>query len=485
MKKLNKIFRTSLVAAFLLIIVSSTYGQQGNNSYFLNNIPEARFFNPANTGNYKAYVNLPIIPGFNINYSSNPFVMSDFVFPGEGMYVDSLITPFHHSADKEAFLNGLSDKNYLAFEMEMQTFGFGFKVKDMFFSFDMRQKMEAKVGFPKDIFNLIFYGNQHFVGNGADFSYFGLDAIFYHELGFGFSMKLLDDKLSIGVRPKILLGVANINTQNSDFGFTTNALGTSVDFNLNGGAYTNLPLQVHKDALGNIDSLSMPDFNQYTDSEIIAMAIGSGNMGLGIDLGATYQLMDQLTLYASLIDLGSIKWNDDNAQYLTFDGSYQFNGFNLEDLTDTTTNFADNLMEQLKDSLTYDINYGSYSTGIGPKLYLGATWDLTKNINVGFLSRTRFYDDYVTQQFTLSANAQLGHWLAATASYSVMNNSYNNLGLGFAIKGGPWQFYLMTDNIPFYPQHASNVNIRFGWNILISDKSSSVSHDKENTLDGY
>lgn len=484
MKKLNKIFRTSLIAAFLLIMVSSAQAQQANNSYFLNNVPEARFLNPANTGNYSFYLNLPLIPGFNINYSSNPFVISDFLFPGEGVYADSLITPLHHSADKDAFLDALSDKNYLSFEMEMQTFGFGFKVKDMFFSFDLKQKAEAKAGFPKDIFNLLLKGNQYFVGNSADFSYFGIDAMLYHELGFGFSMKLLDDKLSIGVRPKVLLGIANINMQNNELGFTTDAIGTSMNFNIDGGAYTNIPLEVERDNLNNVTGVTMPDFNNYTMEQMISKAIGAGNMGFGIDLGATYRLMDPLTLYASLIDLGSIKWNDEDAQFLTYQGNYNFNGLDLALLTDPDVSLGDTLISQLKDSLSYDVQYGSYSTGIGPKLYLGATWDLTKNLNVGFLSRTRFYDDNITQQFTVSANAQVGRWLAATASYSIMNNSYNNLGVGFAIKGGPWQFYLMTDNIPFYPQHASNVNIRFGWNIVIADKSGPKKMEEENTIDG-
>jgi len=466
---IKQLYKPIIVLTIALTTVLGVNAQQANNMYFLNNVPEARFLNPANKGEYKFYFYLPVLSGTSLNFDSNPLKVSDLLYPGEGLYADSLITPLHRTADKDAFLNKLGNKNYFATSLDIQTLGFGFKVNNMFFSLDIRERMEAKIGFPKDMFNLVFKGNQYFTGGVADFGYFGMDAIYFREIGIGYSMELMDGLLTVGARPKLLFGIANVSMQDNVFEITASEMGDQLDFNLGGGIYTNIPINTYENAEGDVDSLDMPDF---ADMDIASLATGFGNMGLGIDLGATFKVMENLTAYMSLVDIGYIRWKD-NAKYLKYSGDYNFEGVDITDaISDTTDsgNFGEDLINGVLDSLNYDVTDGAYTTGIGPKLYVGATYDLTQSINVGFLSKTRFYDDRVAQQFTLSANAQVKKWLAATVSYSVMNNSYNNLGVGLALKGGPFQVYIMTDNIPFYPQHANNINLRFGMNIVISDK---------------
>ena len=47
----------------------------------------------------------------------------------------------------------------------------------------------------------------------------------------------------------------------------------------------------------------------------------------------------------------------------------------------------------------------------------------------------------------IAYNYHLGNFLAATASYSIYNRSYSNLGLGVSITLGPFEIYALSDNV--------------------------------------
>ena len=47
----------------------------------------------------------------------------------------------------------------------------------------------------------------------------------------------------------------------------------------------------------------------------------------------------------------------------------------------------------------------------------------------------------------IAYNYHLGNFLSATASYSIYNRSYSNVGLGVSVNLGPVELYCLTDNI--------------------------------------
>jgi hypothetical protein len=106
------------------------------------------------------------------------------------------------------------------------------------------------------------------------------------------------------------------------------------------------------------------------------------------------------------------------------------------------------------------------------KLYLGGTYKFNKSFNAGALFRGEFYHDKLYSSLTLSANAQLLEWFGASLSYSVMHNSIMNVGFGFQIKGGPFQLYMVSDNIlaPIFLHATRNINLRMGMNLVFGCK---------------
>ena len=56
---------------------------------------------------------------------------------------------------------------------------------------------------------------------------------------------------------------------------------------------------------------------------------------MAFDLGATYKVMDDLTVSAALTDLGFINWK--NAQHASSAGEWEFEGFGKKKFLSTTT----------------------------------------------------------------------------------------------------------------------------------------------------
>ena len=54
-----------------------------------------------------------------------------------------------------------------------------------------------------------------------------------------------------------------------------------------------------------------------------------------------------------------------------------------------------------------------------------------------------------------------------------MNQTFNNFGLGFGLKAGPFQFYFTNDNLSslFSPHKARAIDFRFGLNLLFGNNN--------------
>src|SRR6185312_2047695 len=82
----------------------------------------------------------------------------------------------------------------------------------------------------------------------------------------------------------------------------------------------------------------------------------SGNTGFGFDLGATFKPFDKLTLAASLVDIGAIKWTNNTYQY-TLDKSkanYTFEGVDISKLIEGHSDYGKNLADSIQNKFKPD-----------------------------------------------------------------------------------------------------------------------------------
>ncbi len=338
--------------------------------------------------------------------------------------------------------------------------------------------------FPEIFFRLALKGNEGFSGSKIDLSSLRADIKYYREFGAGYSRNITD-KLRIGVKGKLLFGIAAVSIDNKSLGITVNEdYSHSIDANL--AVNISAPLNVYMDSNNNIDSLKFDDTRFKTASGVVDFLSGKKNMGFGMDIGATYDLNDRITLSASITDLGFIRWTRDVTNLRAAD-HFDFSGLSMDDVINgskTINQVGQDMLDSLKNAFSVSQTKQPFTTYLPFGVSLGGSYSVTKQFSVGLLSYSRFVDKQLREALTLSANMNLGSVLSASLSYTAENYQYDNLGAGLAFRAGVTQFYLVTDRIPVIwdriknnhsdfvlPANWNTFNFRMGMNLVFGNRS--------------
>ena len=113
-----------------------------------------------------------------------------------------------------------------------------------------------------------------------------------------------------------------------------------------------------------------------------------------------------------------------------------------------------------------------FNTLLPVKLYIAGEGKINENFSVGGVARIRMFNSMIHTSLTASANAALSKNFSFSASYSIMESTFDNLGLAAAFRIGKVQLYGVSDNVfAFYhPSSARNANLRFGINFIFQDE---------------
>lgn len=453
-----------LTGICLLFLLSTVSGQGGNTLYFMTGVPQSYLMNPATRPGCMSFLGLPLVSPLQLNVENSAFSLEDVIFP----MGDSLITFLHPAADKEDFLNLLSPVNYIDVNAATNLGSIGYRRGDLYYTFDFTQRLYSRFSYNDDLFYLALNGNER--GDRFDFTNTNIETISYFEYAAGVS-RILNPKLTIGSRVKLIFGSGNVSTSNKDL-----TLATDEDWTLNSNMDIRLSLPGLNIPIDENGEFTLDDEVGFdnTISTMDALRSSFGNPGLGVDFGVHYALTEDITLSASILDLAVIRWSA-NAYTLHQDASFVFSGFEYKpnDTSDMMDNFADSLLSVFRFSVDTD----PYYTMLPVKLFIGGTYKIIDQISIGILSRTEYFKNRFREQFTLSANFTPLKIFSATLSYSIMNNTYDNIGLGLSFRLGPFNLYLITDNLAtsyvlepsskmIIPDQAKAVNFRIGMNLV-------------------
>ena len=440
---ISSIFKKNYTLLLLLVTIvltsNTVFSQKSFTLYHLNETAQSNYLNPGFKQKNRFYLSLPL--GMqNISVLNSGFKLADLIQtrPQD----DSLnLTP-------SLAISKMAKLNFLNVEMSNEIFGLGFRLKKSYFSMNVTNRIQSRLSYSKDLFSFALEGNGgEFLGKRAAFDGLGIDLMSYVEYGIGYNRDV-NDKLTVGGRVKILSGIANVQTKKSQLGISTDA--TSFDLTIDGGYQLNT---------SNLDSSVMNDPTTLANS-----AFDFKNFGLALDLGASYRLTNKIELNASLLDLGYIKWANNVTNYASNDFNYKFTGINLNDSL-ASDKLKDTLSEIFNQKQTHD----TYTTKLHTKFYLGGKYQF----NNFFSTSALLYNEIVASKYTagisLSMNAKVNNWINTSINYSAYGRSYNNIGFGLNLKGGPVQFYVMTDNIMaiINPEKAKHAQITFGFNFIV------------------
>lgn len=442
MNKMKKI-----VLALLTLISGSVFAQEDFLMYSFDNLPQGNYVNPAFKPSSKGFIAMPFLNTY-VGASHSGFKLNNLVAIRPD---DSLELRPDIAIDK------MADLNYVKAMVANELIGFGFTVKESYLSFSVSNKASFRFMYPKDLFRLAFEGNgSSLLGERANMDGLGMDMLSYLEFAVGYSREF-NDKLRIGGRLKYLQGLGTVYTKRSQLGLHTNE--TTFDLTLDGQMTVNTSnTGIMLDT--NFAGLEVKDFTSFP------------NNGLGIDLGGSYILNDKITLSASVLDLGFIKWNSNVSNYSSDSVSFTFRGVDINEFLSDSSDVLQSIQDSLEGEFGYSSNTESFATPLFTRIYLGGNYQLTEKIGVG----ANWYSEFVHKRYrgalTLSGNAQVTNWFRVGMNYTYYSRDYFNLGLGFTISGGPVQFYAISDNLlgMVIPQANKNWHARFGINFLLGWK---------------
>lgn len=451
MKTKYTIFLLSVLFGNLL------FGQKNFSLYNLQGTPQAVYTNASFIPKSKIYLSLPL-GMMNMGVSNSGFSFNDLFTKRSD---DSLVI------NTQEVIDGLDDLNYLNLENSIEFFGLGLKVRDMYLNFNVSSKVQANFIYPKGLLQFALEGNgKNFIGQRASMDGIGINLNAYTEFGFGVS-KEINDKLTIGGRLKFLSGIANIITRETRLGIYTDP-------------------ETYALTIDGFADISSSNISQFYEDTVLSMSakmknlqssiLNFDNKGIGLDLGATYKISDKVSVNASLVDLGTIRWGSNVTSYKTDEFEYTFEGVNLNEYfaedQDSSNRAIDNLKDTIPKIFNYEENNEAYSTSLYTKFYIGGNYQINKIFNVGGVLLNEFVMGRYRPGISVSGNVALKSWFAATLNYSIYNKTFSNIGVGVSLRGGPIQFYIMTDNVLAFTNilNAKTVNLTGGLSIFIKER---------------
>ncbi len=356
---INRIRIIAVVAVMVLAGASSA--QSLSSAYFLSGSYTRQDLNPAFSPE-RAYFSLPVIGGVGLSVNSNvgasAFIYNSTSYPGK------LTTFMSGDVDKATFLNALPDISKLRSGVAVDVASAGFKAFGGYGNVSLRLKSYEDVSVPKSLLAMLKSGfsDGHYMAENVR-----VNSRSYADLGLGYSRNVVEN-LKVGAKVHFLLGIAgaDVDFNRIDADINSSEWRLMMDAKARIGM-SGLEIARNEDGTANLDSITY----KYK---------GTGGFGLALDLGAAYDLsdvVDGLSVSASITDLGFINWN--KGVTLANDGKKEviFKGFHDISDNEDLDKQADQLGEDIKSMVNLtEKDFESYNGGPSATFRLGVQYTL-------------------------------------------------------------------------------------------------------------
>ena len=462
-------YKGLLLLGGMMMLGGAAQAQYLRSSYFMEGTSARLQLNPGLQPT-KGYFNMPIIGSFNMSASSNVLGTSDIIDlmdSGSDLY----------SNDK--LFDRLKADNRLNVNLNTDILSFGWYRGKGFWSVNVGLRADFGAALAKDMFSMMRTMNgfalEDVAGTNQSYSLSNqtLNMKAYAEIGLGYSRRITE-KLTVGGRVKVLLGLARAEMNINQFDLNLDVpnlrnyqddasrgelspsdwYGKGYSYAADGNVITTL-----KGGGMTFDNNGMID-----NFDLDAGDLGIAGSGFGIDLGASYKVWDNLTVSASILDLGFLKWKESETTVATVSGEAHE--------TIDASNYDRYIGGDFLSFERFDFEEGSpekvkTKTRLYSTLLLAGEYGLLNNkLSVGAMYTARFAEPKTLNELTFLATFRPKNWLNAAISYSPIQASGKSIGL--AVKLGP--LFVGTDYM-FFGGNSKSVNGFLGISFPLGGKA--------------
>jgi hypothetical protein len=429
--------------------------------YNMQIVPQRIFQNPAFIPDQKLFIGIPVLSGVQSAYA-NPFSYSDVI---ERDSYDSV------TFKVENFLGKITKNDQLRLYYNMDILSVGTQVSKgrFFLGFSVRERLSQHIMIPENLGNLLWYGNAapQIFGQYANVAP-SANVTAFDEWGVSFSGYAMNRKMTWGGRLKYLSGKINATTTKSVFEVYTD---TST-------------YNIHMRSDFEMRTSGINDIEHYLDQRFTSLVF-PGNNGFGVDLGLSYQFNDHINVNASVLDIGFITWKSRTMTFISHNPGeeFTFEGLTLKDfvemLSDLDTfgqKMTDSILDLVHIDSVYDVKYTSW---LPVRYNIGGSYSINEHHRFNLLLNGISWNHHFYPALSVSYYYQLPRILGLMLSYNIFNRQFTNIGAGLSVSAGPFQLYVISDNVPgliFY-RETNNFSIQFGINISINPKKDAIAEE--------
>lgn len=462
-------YKGLLLLGGMMMLGGAAQAQYLRSSYFMEGTSARLQLNPGLQPT-RGYFNVPIIGSFNMSASSNVLGTSDII---------DLMNSGSDLYSNDKLFNRLKADNRLNVNLNTDILSFGWYKGKGFWSVNVGLRADFGAALAKDMFSMMRTMNgfalEDVAGTNQSYSLSNqtLNMKAYAEIGLGYSRRITE-KLTVGGRVKVLLGLARAEMNINQFDLNLDVpnlrnyqddasrgelspsdwYGKGYSYAADGNVITTL-----KGGGMTFDNNGMID-----NFDLDAGDLGIAGSGFGIDLGASYKVWDNLTVSASILDLGFLKWKESETTVATVSGG--------DEVTINSENYDRYIGGDFLSFERFDFEEGSpekvkTKTRLYSTLLLAGEYGLLNNkLSVGAMYTARFAEPKTLNELTFLATFRPKNWLNAAISYSPIQASGKSIGL--AVKLGP--LFVGTDYM-FFGGNSKSVNGFLGISFPLGGKA--------------
>ncbi|MDD6921296.1 MAG: DUF5723 family protein [Bacteroidales bacterium] len=448
-----------LSACLLLMVSLSISAQELRTSYFMETSNFRHQMNPALLDS--PYFST-LFGHFNVGLTGN-IGAKNFIYETGATSGYKYTTFMSPTVSASRFLGDLHKRNRSDIYLNWNILSVGFKAFGGVNLLEVNMRSNTHVTLPYELFEFIKTtgAKEHY-----DLSDIGARSQSYMELALGHARDI-NSKWRVGGKLKFLVGAAyaDFSTENLTADLTQDA------WRIRGRAALKASV-LNSTLTHGSPSKNAPDGRPRVD-ELDDISFGLPGFGMAIDLGATYKLLDDLTLSIGLTDLGFIRWK--NTKHASSAGDYTFDGFDNIYISGTEeAGKIEDQFEDLGDDLeemfaVYDDGEKTSSQALAATLNLGAEYTLPvyRKLRFGFLYTSRIHGKYSWHEGMVSVNIRPVKWFEASVNGAATSTGCT-AGGALSLKAPHFNFYVAADRFlgklakQGVPLNGANGNITFG-----------------------
>ncbi|MCB0456951.1 MAG: DUF5723 family protein [Flavobacteriaceae bacterium] len=454
----------------------SGFAQNKQVLYGFNEIPQSLLLNPGIHVPQKKHFGIPFLSQIHINGGSSGVSVYD-IFGDTGEDINAKI---------EQKIFEMKNTDFFTVTQQLELINFGWRSqKDIYFSGGMYQEFDFITYFPRDLAILAWEGNANYLDYPFDLSEISTTGDLLTVFHFGANKKLTNT-LTVGARVKMYSSIMSYRSIKNQGTFTTRFAAADAP-NIYEHNVTDANVTVETSGIASLE-------DNFSGGEMLKRAFFGGNLGVGMDVGATYAITSNWTASASILDLGVIFHSKDVENY-SASGDYTLHGIELifPPLSEGEGTFPyyDDLEDEIEREIPIDTLYNAYSQLRPLKLHAGLEYGFGKvagnsgecdclnkggavereqKLGLQYYSILRPKGPQMAG--TLFYYRRLFSFLSAKITYTVDSFSYSNIGGGIAGDFGKFNFYVAADNMLHYGNLAKSksLSLQLGFNIKIYDE---------------